>query len=105
MSIEHRWSERKPIAMEVCIHHPSAGEVTATTRDISLEGMFVETNATELPINTEVEVSFATLGENGREQHRVSAYVVHRNEAGVGLMLRHVDFSNFHALRFMLNAA
>ena len=105
MRIEHRWSERKPIAMEVRIHHPSAGAVTARTRDVSLEGMFVETDPTELPINTELEVSFVTPGENGPEQHRVSAYVVHRNEAGVGLMLRHVAYSNFHALRYMLNAA
>ena len=105
MSIEHRWSERKPIAIEVCIHHPSTGEVAARTRDISLEGMFVETDSTDLPVNTELEVSFAALGENGPEQHRVSAYVVHRNEAGVGLMLCHVEYSNFHALRFMLSAA
>jgi hypothetical protein len=105
MSIEHRWSERKPIAMEVHLYHPSAGEVMARTRDVSLEGMFVETNATDLPVNTELEVAFTTFGKNGPEQHRVSAYVVHRNEAGVGLMLRHVEYSNFHALRYMLNAA
>jgi hypothetical protein len=34
------------------------------------------------------------------------AYVVHGNgDGGVGLMLRHVDYSDFYALRYMLSAA
>ena len=105
MSIEHRWSERKPIEMEVFLYHPSTGEIAGKTRDISLEGMYVETNGAELPVNSELEVSFITLTETGPKQHRVPAYVVHGSANGVGLMLRHVDYTDFYALRYMLTAA
>lgn len=105
MPIERRCSPRKPVAMEVRLHHPSAGEVIAITRNISIEGMFVETDTTALSDDTELEVSFVTFGATGPQQHRVSAYIVHRNAAGIGLMLRHVAYSNFHALRFLLEAA
>jgi len=33
------------------------------------------------------------------------AYVVHGSDEGVGLMLQHVGYREFDALRYMLNAA
>ena len=105
MPIERRCSPRTPIALKVRLHHPAAGEINAVTRNVSIEGMFVETDATALSDKTELEVSFITSGDAGPRQHRVSAYVVHRNEAGIGLMLRHVAYSDFHAVRFLLEAA
>ncbi|HKK13083.1 MAG TPA: PilZ domain-containing protein [Gammaproteobacteria bacterium] len=103
--IEHRWSERKPINMEVEIFYTPMGMVPGRTRDVSLEGMFVETGGVHLPRHARLEVTFRTAGHQGPCEHRVPAYVVHGNERGVGLMLDHIEPRGFRALRYVLNAA
>lgn len=105
MSMEHRWSERKPIEMEVALYYAPVGTIVGKTRDVSLEGMFVHTPGMELPLHAELEVSFVTSAGDQRHEHHLPAYVVHGNGEGVGLMLRHVDYGDFYALRYMLSAA
>lgn len=106
MSMEHRWSERKPIEMEVALYYAPVGTIAGKTRDVSLEGMYVQTDGIDLPMHAELEVSFTTRSGNGAHQeHHLPAYVVHGNGSGVGLMLRHVDYKDFYALRYMLSAA
>ena len=105
MPIDQRWSERKPIALEVALYYPPVGTIMGRTRDVSLEGMFVETHGAELPVEAELEISFVTEGANKSHEHHVPAYVVHGGREGVGLMLRHIDYSDFYALRYMINAA
>jgi len=106
MTMEHRWSERKPIEMEVSLYYAPIGRITGKTRDISLEGMFVHTTGVELPLHAELEVSFVTRTGGNEHAHQMPAYVVHGNGNGdIGLMLRHVDYSDFYALRHMLSAA
>ncbi|WJW75069.1 PilZ domain-containing protein [Thiohalobacter sp. IOR34] len=105
MAVEHRWSERKPIQMEVALHYPPVGTLRCTTRDVSLEGMFVATDGVELPPQAELEISFVTEDAGHRHEHRMPAYVVHGNGDGVGLMLRHVDYHDFYALRHLLSSA
>lgn len=106
MTMEHRWSERKPIEMEVSLYYAPVGRVLGKTRDVSLEGMYVRIEGTELPLHAELEVSFVTRNGNSEHKHNMPAYVVHENgNGGIGLMLRHVDYSDFYALRYMLSAA
>ena len=106
MSMEHRWSERKPIEMDVALYYAPIGTINGKTRDVSLEGMYVQTPGIDLPLHAELEVSFMTRNGNGAPQeHHLPAYVVHGNGSGVGLMLRHVDYGDFYALRYMLSAA
>ncbi|MGA7802230.1 MAG: PilZ domain-containing protein [Gammaproteobacteria bacterium] len=105
MTMEHRWSARKPIAMDVEVFYPPIGSVPGRTRDVSMEGMFVHTGGVFLPTHAKVEVSFHTAGSAGNCEHRLPAYVVHGNGDGVGLMLRHVGYDDFDALRYMLRTA
>lgn len=106
MTMEHRWSERKPIELEVALFYAPVGTVAGKTRDISLEGMYVHAEGVELPLHAELEVSFVTQnGAGTTHEHHLPAYVVHANGKGIGLMLRHVDYSDFYALRYMLSAA
>lgn len=105
MAIEHRWSERKPIEIEVALHYDPVGTINGRTRDVSLEGMFVRTQGVELPVNAELEVIFVTEKNGKPQEHHLPAYVVHGDGNGVGLMLRHIDYGDFHALRHMLSAA
>jgi hypothetical protein len=103
--MEHRWSERKPIEMEVALYFAPVGTIIGKTRDVSLEGMFVHTSGTTFPQHAELEVSFVTGSGSDRQEHHLPAYVVHSTGEGVGLMLRHVDYGDFYALRYMLSAA
>lgn len=105
MGMEHRWSERKNIAMDVTLHYEPIGRIDGKTRDISLEGMFIETDGVVLPPRAEVTVSFLTSEQGTEKTHNVPAYVVHNRDAGMGLMLRHSDYRDFYALRHMLRAA
>lgn len=105
MAMEHRWSERKPIEMEVALYYAPVGTIVGKTRDVSLEGMFVHTPGLELPLHAELEVSFVTRSGPDEHEHHLPAYVVHGDDEGVGLMLRHVDYGDFYALRYMLSAA
>lgn len=105
MPVEHRWSPRKPIAMEVDLDYPPLGTIEGKTRNISLEGMYVETDGTEIPRQARLEVVFTTRYGDGTKVYRLPAYVVHSHDRGIGLMLQHVGYHEFDALRFMLNAA
>lgn len=105
MSTEHRWSARRDIRIDVSIHYPPIGVVHGQTRNISLEGMFVELDSAEIPQQARLEVSFRSSSTGQTTEHRVPAHVVHQGEGGIGLMLEHTGFQEFDALRYMLNAA
>jgi len=105
MGMEHRWSERKNVTMDVTLHYDPVGQISGKTRDVSLEGMFVETEGVTIPSRAEVKVLFESKDHGTKYSHCVPAYVVHNNDNGVGLMLRHSGYEDFYALRHMLQAA
>lgn len=41
--MEQRWTERIPMAVDVMVIYPSLGLVRGKSKDIGLDGMFVET--------------------------------------------------------------
>ena len=104
MGMEHRWSERKPVTMDVTLHYDPVGQISGKTRDISLEGMYVETEGVTIPSRAEVKVLFETNSLGAKQSHCVPAYVVHNQGNGVGLLLRHSGYEDFYALRHMLRA-
>lgn len=104
MSVENRWSNRKALALEVSLFYPPLGVINAHTRNVSLEGMFVELDDVHIPPESRLEVSFQTPTRHGQIEHRLPAFVVHSSHDGVGLMLQHVGYREFDALRHVLNA-
>ena len=105
MGIEHRWSSRKDITLKVNVYYPPIGMIDGHTRNISLEGMFIDLEGVRIPAQARLEVGFTAELHGRCTEHRLPAYVVHANENGVGLMLQHTDYREFDALRYMLNAA
>lgn len=101
---EQRWSQRKPLHMPVRLHYDPVGDIEGTTRDISLEGMFVETGGIRIPPKSQIEVCFETEDNGRRVEHRVPAVAIHGSSDGVGLMLHHVDYENFYALRRLITS-
>lgn len=105
MAVEHRWSSRKDISMDVNLYYPPVGMINGKTRNISLEGMFVTLKGVKIPPQARLEICFSAKTRGKTTEHRLPAYVVHGSDNGVGLMLQHVGYREFDALRYMLNAA
>ncbi|HHJ15884.1 MAG TPA: hypothetical protein ENJ80_04215 [Gammaproteobacteria bacterium] len=105
MSIEHRWSSRKEINLDVSLYYPPIGMVNGKTRNISLEGMYVDLQGVRIPAQARLEICFTAENRGKPVEHRLPAYVVHGGDGGVGLMLQHVGYREFDALRYMLHAA
>ncbi|MFC1773888.1 PilZ domain-containing protein [Pseudomonadota bacterium] len=105
MSLEHRWSSRKEINLNVNLYYPPVGMINGTTQNISLEGMYVAVNGVDIPPQARLEVCFTAETRGKSIEHRLPAYVVHGGDSGIGLMLQHVGYREFDALRYMLNAA
>lgn len=86
--MEHRWSPRKPVKMDVFINYQPLGLVRGEAKDVSLEGMFVETGRVTLPKNEEVDITFAVKNDHEKRILHMGAFVVHSSQKGAGLMFR-----------------
>jgi hypothetical protein len=105
MAIEHRWSSRKNINIDISLYYPPVGVMNGKTRNISLEGMFVDLEGTTIPPQARLEICFTSENRGIQTEYRLPAYVVHGSDQGIGLMLQHVGYREFDALRYMLNVA
>lgn len=100
--MEHRWSVRKPQQCRVAVDTPRHGLVAARLLDIGIGGMLVETDDTNLPLNTPVNVAFSLMWETDREDFRLPAMVVRRAANGAGMMFLDIDVDTLRALRRVL---
>ncbi len=105
MGVEHRWSSRKEINLDVNLYYPPVGMINGKTRNVSLEGMYVDIEGVSIPAQARLEICFTADIRGKPVQHRLPAYVVHGKSGGIGLMLQHIGYREFDALRYMLNAA
>ncbi len=83
--MEHRWNVRLPIQTEVALHHPTLGRVRGLTRDISFEGMYVETGPVQVDSKVLVSIEFDMGGGHGG-MLRIPAFVIRTDHEGIGLM-------------------
>jgi hypothetical protein len=91
--------------MDVHLYYPPVGMINGQTRNLSLEGMYVAFKGVKIPPQARLDVCFTTETRGKTTEHRLPAFVVHASDDGVGLMLQHVGYREFDALRYMLNAA
>lgn len=85
--MEHRWCKRRRLRLEVELTSPCGTACVAHTRDISMDGMFVDVQADTLSNPKLVHVKLpAAAGVP-----RLEALVVHTCEQGVGLVFEAVD--------------
>ena len=84
--MEHRCISRIPTRRKVEIH---SSDVLPTfrghTRDVSLEGMYVEIKGGTLLSKTFVRVKFLSQ-EDGEDVFEISAFVIHATSRGAGLI-------------------
>jgi PilZ domain len=100
--MERRWSLRKPVTFEVQVSHKCNPVIRGRSRNISLEGLFIETGIVILPVGAFIDVEFALLTGETWEQIRMPAVVVHRTGHGCGIMFHAFNTAVFRSIERML---
>ena len=97
LKTERRDTPRIPITLDAVLHYNNQSFRHSLTRDISLDGAFVETrDALAKKGNLELAISLPT---NGKPQfHRFQAQVVRVADGGAGLMFDKVGTEAYAAL-------
>lgn len=102
--MEHRYADRKDLRLGVVISLPRLGLIRGYTSDISLGGMFIETDCVAMPVNALVTVSFQLDDDNPMICFQAKAMVVHQRAGGFGLMFDRLEPACTRALRNMIAA-
>lgn len=99
---ERRKTPRKSMAMDVALYYGGLGMLRGVTRDISMNGMFIETGPIKLPVNVPVDIVFGVGDGKQSAQHRLSAMIVRSVETGVGAMFRNMESGGEQALQYLM---
>jgi len=102
--MEQRWSLRKPATFEVQVSHKCYPVVRGRSRNISLEGLFIETGIVILPVGCCIDVEFELMTGGAAETVRMPAVVVHRTEDGCGIAFHAFKTHVFRSIERMLYA-
>ena len=100
--MEQRWSLRKSVTFEVKVIYKCHPVVLGRSRNIGLEGLFIETGILILPVGSCIEVEFGLMTASQWEQIRVPAVVVHRNGGGCGIAFQAFNGKAFRAIEQLL---
>ena len=100
--MERRWSARKPIVLDVVIYEMGLPVATAVSRNVGLEGMYVETVWHLFCKGTRLEAEFIIADIRGRRRYRLPVIVAHVSRRGFGLVFNIFDQKLFRAFEAML---
>ncbi len=103
--MEHRYAARKDLKLGVVVSLPRLGLVRGYTTDVSLGGMFIETDCVSMPVNALVTVSFQPSDDNPLICFKARAMVVHQRGGGFGLMFDELDTRCVRVLRGLIIGA
>ncbi len=82
--LEHRWTMRTLISVNVVLCYEPLGLVRGESRDLSLNGMFVDTGRVILQNSQPVIISFSVQGVTANAI-QTNGQIVHTSERGAGL--------------------
>ncbi|GMR20072.1 MAG: hypothetical protein BMS9Abin36_0667 [Gammaproteobacteria bacterium] len=105
MSTDKRESARMALRREVLLGGRHLSNQFCQTRDISPEGVFVETGETSLVVNNEVELVMSLPAQDGQKDYRLPARVARVTGEGVGLQFKRLGVDTFSAVLGLLYAA
>lgn len=99
---DHRWSMRQDMTLPVKVFNGGEAIVQGCTQNVGIGGMFVETNPSKLPLNSQLSVAFSISHDGGVSHHRLPATVIWATERGAGLMFTDFNVETVHTLREIL---
>ncbi|SCZ55645.1 PilZ domain-containing protein [Thiohalomonas denitrificans] len=86
---DDRESRRTGADAEVLFYRHGVPAGSGKVRNVSLDGLFLETNTPDLDRDDHVELEYRSL--SGTRIYRFDALVVHRSEDGIGLFVERDD--------------
>jgi len=102
VDFDNRWSERQDIHLRITLLDDGREILQASSKNISIGGIFIDTTSQQLDIDKKLEVSFSLRSANGTQQHRLPARVVRNHDGGAALAFSDYDFNTLNALRVLL---
>ena len=100
--MERRWAERMQINLDVDVCYQGVVHGTYQTHDMSLGGVFIQTQSGAHLADAHVDLRF-NLGSQGQyTKHRIKGKVVRVTDDGVGLVFREFDAVAFRSLQEVL---
>ena len=103
MQSERRWSSRKPLILNVALYYDRIGLLPCQTRDISTEGMFIQTRHVTLAEGIAVDAVLTGLGRTPAHHLHLPARIVRVHRDGVGLRFNNFDIDTYQFLRMVLD--
>lgn len=100
---DRRWSARKSIALDVVLYEKGLPVAAAVSRNVGLEGMYVETLWHLFRKGTVLEAEFIIAGIRAGRRYRLPVVVMHVSKRGLGLMFSIFDRDLFRTLETMLH--
>ena len=101
--MERRWHPRKAVTFDVRLMHGPGQVVHGRVRDLSLEGMFIETGSCAISYHTPVELRFRPTDAHNAQEYRVPALVVRAEAEGLAVMYRNVPLQAHRALQRLVD--
>lgn len=101
----NRWSSRQPVDLDVTLHVSGQFPFSGRILNVSLGGLFVETDTARLVGDTEVYVAFTLHTDTETRHHRMPARRLRQNGNGVALLFTALDTGVIHGLRRMIYPA
>lgn len=101
--MEHRWGKRWPVALEVVLKCRDNSTLLGRMQNISRDGMFVSLKRCSLREGFSVDVEFILEDKTARRLCCLEAMVVHRSDAGLGLMFHTTETGDCLALKRFLS--
>lgn len=98
MRNERRDTPRIPITLETIVNYNNRNYQHSTTRDISLDGAFVESKSEKLPKKRTMELAIKLPSDGLLRYHRFHAQVVRVTRNGAGIVFDRVDTDSYAAL-------
>jgi hypothetical protein len=103
--VERRASARQVLALRVSVYYDRLGLLSCKTRDISIEGMLLDTGRVRLSNNTHVEVVLTDRTRHYSDPIRVQARVSRVQESLAALTFQDLEISTFRRLKLLLTSA
>ena len=86
---DDRESRRMGTDAELLLYREGAPAGSGKVRNVSLDGLFLETNTPDLDRDDHVELEYRSL--SGSRIYRFNALVVHKSDDGIGLSVERDD--------------
>lgn len=105
MATDRRLGPRKHMVLEVMVKDKKRGLRSCQTRDISLDGAYIETHEVSLRKNAKIDLVLLIPSSGRTEHHHVKAKVANVEKHGATLIFHKLDEPTYSALVDLLYSA